>query len=403
MSQKQTTKTDLRKIAIIVIAYNRLSSLQRLLTSLENACYDGDDVPLIISIDKSDTDAVELFADEYKWSHGEKTVVKHEENIGLRHHVLSQGRWLDIYDAVVVLEDDLSVAKDFWSYTRQTVEKYDSNEEIAGISLYSFAVNYHSCRPFTPVHDGNDVYFMNCAMSWGQIWMREQWRAFEQWYKTHLEFPDMPHLPRSICSWGKKSWLKYHTRYCIEENKYFVFPYISYTTNYSEVGTHVTELDSIHQVPLLCGRIKDLRLPDFNNTDCTIYDGFFENKALYSALGIEESRCCLDLNGTNANRTGKKYWLTTRQLPYKVCRRFTYLQRPIETNVLEEREGNGIYLYDTTIAAKEPRNDNNAAFLSVYFITNSFLFIRDYGFGNIIHDFMKLIMTKFKLLKTKFK
>lgn len=395
MVQQQNISTGLRKIAIIVIAYNRLSSLQRLLCSLEKVYYDGDDVPLIISIDKSDTDSVEHYADEYEWSYGEKTVVKHEKNMGLRKHVLSQGRWLDTYEAVVVLEDDLSVAKDFWSYTKQTVEKYASYNEIAGISLYSFAVNYHSCRPFTPLHDGNDVYFMNCAMSWGQIWMRRQWMAFYQWYEQHLDFPDMSHLPRSICSWGDKSWLKYHTRYCIEENKYFVFPYISYATNYSEVGTHVTELDSIHQVSLLHGRIKHLRLPDFNNAGCTIYDGFFENKALYSALGIKEPECCLDLNGTNDNRTGKRFWLTTRRLPYKVCRRFTYLQRPIETNVLEERNGEGIYLYDTTIADNKPRNNNNAAFLSTYFITNSFLFLRDYGFRSVIHDFMKLFKTKF--------
>jgi glycosyltransferase involved in cell wall biosynthesis len=40
--------------AIIVIAYNRPHRLHRLLTSLNNSKYDFADVPLIISIDKSD-------------------------------------------------------------------------------------------------------------------------------------------------------------------------------------------------------------------------------------------------------------------------------------------------------------------------------------------------------------
>ena len=42
------------KPAIIVIAYNREESLKRLLTSLNNAIYESDDITLIISIDKSD-------------------------------------------------------------------------------------------------------------------------------------------------------------------------------------------------------------------------------------------------------------------------------------------------------------------------------------------------------------
>ena len=53
----------MNKIAIIAVTYNRIDSLTRLLKSLENAEY-GDERPtLIISIDKSKTDAVEKFAD----------------------------------------------------------------------------------------------------------------------------------------------------------------------------------------------------------------------------------------------------------------------------------------------------------------------------------------------------
>ena len=45
--------TNMIKPAIIVIAYNREESLKRLLTSLNNAIYESDDITLIISIDKS--------------------------------------------------------------------------------------------------------------------------------------------------------------------------------------------------------------------------------------------------------------------------------------------------------------------------------------------------------------
>ena len=382
-------------IAISIVAYERVDSLSRLLASLEKAYYDNDTADLFISIDKSNTDAVEQYADAYQWRYGEKHVVKHEKNLGLRKHVLSQGQRLENYDAVVVLEDDLVVARDFWNYVRQTVARYSSDDTIAGISLYSFGVNYHLRHPFLPQRDGNDVFFMNCAMSWGQVWMKRQWHAFMEWYKEHPDFPDMPHLPQSICSWGNKSWLKYHTRYCIEENKYFVFPYVSYTTNYSDAGTHMEESDHIYQVPLLQGRINSLRLPELTG-NCVRYDGFFENKALYEKLGLSEEECCLDLSGSNGNRTGKRFWLTTRLLPYKVCKEYNFSCRPLEQNVLDECPGTGIFLYDTSVHEKRKDLPGNTPFLAMHFIQNSFLFIREYGYSNFIRDFVTIVKRKLR-------
>ena len=88
----------MNKIAIIAVTYNRIDSLTRLLKSLENAEY-GDERPtLIISIDKSKTDAVEKFADDYHWPHGERIVRKHEKNLGLRNHMMSLGEWFEKFD-----------------------------------------------------------------------------------------------------------------------------------------------------------------------------------------------------------------------------------------------------------------------------------------------------------------
>lgn len=382
------------RIAITVVAYNRRDSLQRLLDSLSAAWYDGgDDVPLYISVDKSGTDEVERFADAYEWTHGTKTVVRHDTNLGLRRHVMEQGRLLDTYDAIVVLEDDLLVAPGFWNYTRQTVARYKDCGDVAGISLYSFAVDYHSRHIFTPVSKGDDVYFMNCAMSWGQVWMKRQWQEFEAWYAAHPDFPLMPHLPISICSWGEKSWLRYHTRYCIEQDKYFVFPYVSYTTNHSEAGTHVRQRDCIFQVPLQLGRIDAMRLPECGGA--VRYDGYFQNKDLYAALGLTERECCLDLRAINANREGKRYWLTTRRLPYATVREYDYAYRPLELNVLLGNAGTGIYLYDTTRPAPRPRAAGNPVALADRYMQNGFEFVREYGFRNTARDLLKMIKAKF--------
>ena len=86
-------------IAICIIAYNRIDSLKRVLTSLEQSYYD-ESVTLIISIDKSNTTQVEDFAKQYHWKQGEKRVITHPENLGLRKHVLKCGDLLQEYDAL---------------------------------------------------------------------------------------------------------------------------------------------------------------------------------------------------------------------------------------------------------------------------------------------------------------
>ena len=49
-------------LAICVICYNRIAPLKRVLKSLEAAHYDAP-IPLIISIDKSETTAIEDFVE----------------------------------------------------------------------------------------------------------------------------------------------------------------------------------------------------------------------------------------------------------------------------------------------------------------------------------------------------
>ena len=97
-------------IAIVVVAYNRPDSLNRLLDSLTKVNYEGHNVPLIISIDYSGKDDVYLAAEAFEWKFGEKKIIRHPENLGLKKHVLSCGDLVKDYDAVIILEDDLLVS-----------------------------------------------------------------------------------------------------------------------------------------------------------------------------------------------------------------------------------------------------------------------------------------------------
>lgn len=382
------------KTAVIVVTYNRIISLNRLLCSLDSAFYPLDkDVTLIISVDKSNTDSVERFADAYKWVHGEKIVDKHEKNLGLRLHMLSLKKWFDQFDAIVVLEDDIVVSPNFYTYTTQAVEKYHDCTDIAGISLYGFSVNYQTGNPFVPIKNEYDGYFMNCAMSWGEVWMRNSWNSFFEWYMSHQEFEASPNLPHSICTWNKKSWLKYHTRYCIEENKYFLYPYVALSSNFGEAGEHnYGAASTVFQVELQQGKKDSFSLPDFGD-EAVRYDGFFENKALYETLGYSSEELCLDLQGESHNRMQKRYWLTTHVADYKIIKAFGLNYRPIEMNVSINNPGNRIFLYDTSVVEKNAFRDRESL-LYHYHLDHAFYFLRKYGCLNILRDSIEIIKRK---------
>lgn len=384
----------MKNIAIVAVAYNRVDSLKRLLTSLERVYFENPQT-LIISIDKSNTSVVEEYAEQYNWKYGEKIVDKHTSNLGLRAHMLSLGKWFDHYDAIVVLEDDIVVAPSMMCYVRNCVEKYSDCSEIAGISLYCTPLNSNNRMPFMPIKSEYDVFFMNYAMSWGEVWMKESWLKFYDWYKSHSERFNLPHIPDNVNHWSDKSWLKYHIRYCCEENKYFVFPYMSVSSNYNDAGTHAKFSNNLMQT-ILSPLVKHTYdLPDFKN--CIIkYDTFFEPKFLSVYLGVEEAELTVDLWMKKHNH--QRYIVSLKSLPYKVIKSFSLDYKPYELNVMWNNIGNDLFLYDTSVSAKAPKSKNTQK-LCQYFFMNALEFVNtNFSVLTLLYGAIK---RKANLLKNK--
>lgn len=372
-------------IAICCIGYNRVDSMARLLNSLDKAKYTHP-VTLIVSIDRSKTTIVKDYADSFDWKHGDKMVILQPENLGLRKHVLTCGGYIEKLnlDALVVLEDDITVSPYFYQYAEECVCKYHDDERIAGISLYTFLLNYQAISPFNPVYSEYDVFMMNCAMSWGQVWMKRQWLAFTKWYETHGEDFSLPHLPAAINSWGKKSWLKYHTRYCIEENKYFVYPYESLSTNNGDAGTHKKGIEENYNHSHLQTLAKEsYKLPSVEGCEIK-YDGFFNPKFLGRYLGIDDNELLVDFYGNRSYYKGHRYLLSRKGLPYRVMKSFALQYRPFEANIILNVEGNDFYLYDLSQEASAPQSLDEKVFYKYQYFNAFVRAFRVWGVGGIL-------------------
>ncbi|HEY5587481.1 MAG TPA: glycosyltransferase [Candidatus Paceibacterota bacterium] len=336
------------KPSIVVVAYNRPLSLKRLLNSLKNADYsDHRDINLIISIDKSDIKEVVLTAIEFDWAYGKKTIIEHDTKLGLRKHIISCGDLTNEYDSVIILEDDLFVSPQFYLYCIQSLLTYNDDPKIAGISLYAYRINEISNLFFLPIEDGWENYFIQFASSWGQIWTTNQWECFKNWYEKNQIISDFIPIPTQVRKWSEQSWKKFYIAYLVETNKYFVFPRISLTTNFSsDAGTHLSQMPNDNfQVPLLL-KYKNLNFSKFNES-LAVYDSYFEIKAycikkLNPFLEKYDFEC--DLYGMKSDIHIKTPFLISTRNCSKPILNFGLHQIPLELNIIFNVQGEDCYL-----------------------------------------------------------
>lgn len=339
------------RIPIVVVAYNRPRSLTRLLGSLAKATYPYDDIDLIISIDKAESNQdVLTLANGFQWSHGDKKVIYQEQNLGLRKHILKCGSLSMEYGAVIVLEDDLYVSPNFYVFTEQAL-KFSLNEpKIGGVSLYNHQLNVHTRDNFSALEDGYDNWYFQFASSWGQAWTKEQWSGFMEWYNREPNIDANKDVPAYVRSWSPKSWLKYNIAYLVENDLYFLYPKISLSTNFSDAGTHVGNDSTIYQVPLDHGRERQYHFSTVESS-FSIYDAFYENTKLHEALSLDKEELCTDLHGYKPP-SGRKYVLTPKIMDYAIIKSFSRSLRPHEDNIFCDIQGHEIFLYDISIDQK---------------------------------------------------
>lgn len=383
----------MKSFAIVVVCYNRTAGLRMLLDSLNKADYCGrNDITLIFSIDNSGSEDVLNVAKGFEWVYGEKIIRTFPERQGLKKHILQCGDYTESYDIVAVLEDDIVVSDSFYSYAYNAANYYWDNTDIAGISLYSFQKNWLKwVLRFEPMKTQYDTYFVKVAQSWGQVWIREKWKEFTKWYQENLEFKKDSSVPPYMNSWPDSSWLKYHTKYCITNNKYFVYPYYALSTNTSEAGEHANVSCNDFQVELQYGKRKYGFAP-FDEKSVK-YDEYFNREGIEKYLGVPYSEnVTIDFYGTKRIDLSKEYILTAIKYDgIQPIKTFRLSLRPIESAIINGLEGNGIFLYNASDVNKKRDKKNTTALLRYEVRSDDWYSL----FKLSLHLFIEKIKTKF--------
>lgn len=339
-------KKDTYDPVVVVIGYNRPEAFRNLLHSLNRAVYPHDNIQLILSLEFGATDSVIQIAHSFEFNSGEKMVKQVESHLGVKEHVLQSGDLSLEFGSVIILEEDLTVSPDFYLFAKQALSFYSDEIIVAGISLYSQHFNETAQLPFEPMPSSRDTYFMQLACSWGQAWDSKQWGEFKSWHEGYDKDDDyFQKLPKNIQRWPEDSWKKIFNLYMVQNNKYFVYPYKSFTTNNSGYGGRNMKVSgNLFQVPIGIDTFipESYRFLSFSD-DALKYDSYMENSGseISKYLGLSGSELELDLYGTKPAQLfeNKKYVITSRKGP-KPMRTFSLRLKPMELNLTIDKQKN---------------------------------------------------------------
>lgn len=339
---------------IVINAYNRPESLQRLLSSLKLADI-AQGTNLVFSLEFDPHPEVLSQVNEFSWDYGKKEIIQQKKKLGLIGHFLFCGGLTKRFGAIVYLEDDLFVGKSFYTYSLHVLKHYGVEENLAGFSLNALWFNGYLHMPFHAIDDGNACFFLQVPWFQGQIYTLKQWSHFEEWYnhKASIEEDLLIHeLFRNYKL--RDDWFPIKTRYLIETNKYYCFPRIAHCVNFGDVGVHFRKTTNFFQTELSVGQVIPNLIP-FDES-LAVYDSFYE--LLPEKLNLHTSHLKaydfeLDLNGTKDLSRIKSDYVITSVKPEQYELSYGLEMRPQELNIIYQIEGNHFYLVKTDQLKKD--------------------------------------------------
>ncbi len=339
---EDTSRHRVSTLALVVVAHDRPSALDRLLSSLLRLRIPTDvDVPLVISVDGSVPATLEV-ANRTEWPFGDKEVIARPERMGLRAHVLSCGDLTGRFDTIAVLEDDLFVSPDAYRYATEAADMYRSETPIAGTSLYSYRLDEYQRLAFRPLDDGYDTFFMQMPSSWGQVWTASQWNAFREWLAAVGKIPDV-RLPARAAAWpADTSWKRAFLSYLIDTDRYFVFPSRSLTSNCGDAGAHFRRATTNLTTPIADGP-RQWRFAPWSDAAIR-YDAWFEPiPELLSARWPElvPEDVTVDFRADKAPNQVQTPWLISSRPCKAPVSTFPFLLQPEALNL--DLEGTGTF------------------------------------------------------------
>nr|CAB3448271.1 unnamed protein product [Digitaria exilis] len=252
------------RVSVNIITQNRAKSLLRLLTSLRNAYYLGDEVPISFNMDSRVDAATLQVVNSFDWPHGPKTLRRRIIQGGLIRAVSESWYPSSDDDYGLLLEDDIEVSPYYYLWVKYALLAYRYDPaaglpELSSISLYTPRLvevvkerpKWNATEFFKKVHP-NTPYLHQLPCSWGAVFFPKHWREFYAYMAARFteDAKQNPvQIPRSRTNGWQASWKKFLIDMMYLRGYVSLYPNFpnqtSFSTNHMEPGAHISAKDNV--------------------------------------------------------------------------------------------------------------------------------------------------------------
>ena len=374
---------------ICIPAYKRAKSLQRLLNTLKNAYYESEKIPLIISLEFGSSKSVISIAEDFNHKQFQKIIIYRKKKFGLKKHIIECGSLVNDFGNIILLEDDLIVDRYFYKYSYECSKFYENDNSIAGISLYAQEFNEMNGFPFKPLKNGYSTFKLQFPSSSGQCWSKKQFNSFLKWYQNKDDeyINKIPNFPDFIKRW-RNSWKKFYAAYLFETNKFFIYPYQSYSSNCcDDGGVHTSRSINIHQTNFAY-QSRGVDNFDFSPIDEEVikYDLYYEQcgDLVFNYLGIKNKDIHVDIYGSKPlNMLRERKYSLTIKSSKNILKKFPLIFKPIENNLI----------------SYENIEENSNININLALSNNIYGGIKSYKYGKLLYELISTDLFEPKKLK----
>ncbi|CAM9254093.1 unnamed protein product, partial [Scytosiphon promiscuus] len=264
------------KISVHVITNDRLTSLMRLVKSLQDSHFLGDEVRLSFHVDVDADGELMDYLMGVDWPFGPKQIHHRIQRGGLISAVTESFHPSTPHDYAIFLEDDIEVSPAFYAWSKHLLLRYryssdaahpitlDANTRpttsLAGISLYTPRIEEVTAQrahlDFNRAAGGYNALLFQTPCSWGTVYFPEVWMHLHA-ALVNDEYEDIPGV--LVNGWSG-SWKKFLFSLMYHNDWYLLYPGYkqqeqSFATNHMEAGVHIgkgkiTHLPEDYVVPL---------------------------------------------------------------------------------------------------------------------------------------------------------
>ncbi|KAL6506399.1 hypothetical protein OROGR_024580 [Orobanche gracilis] len=316
------------RLSISIITQNRAQSLTRLLKSLSNAYYLGDEISITFNMDSKVDAATLKLVNSFEWPHGPKILRRRIIQGGLIRAVSESWYPSSDDDFGLLLEDDIEVSSYYYLWIKYALLAYHydpqiSMPELSSISLYTPRLvevvkerpKWNATEFFRRIHP-NTPYLHQLPCSWGAVFFPKHWREFYVYMNmrfTEDAKKNPVQIPKSRTNGWQASWKKYMIDMMYLRGYVSLYPNFpnqaSFSTNHMEPGAHISAKDNVvrhdkgdFEVPLLSQDFRtylpNRKLPPASKLPClNLFNQALSLKGL-KAAGAKLGQDVLECNPT---------------------------------------------------------------------------------------------------------